>query len=946
MASESSEARDRAERLFSEFMDRVDRGEKADFEALCAAESAEVERYLRRLVRARQDISQILGGASSTLSAVRRLRSGTAKDVDPGISLEPEDGAADDGSSSTLLERLAAHAPPQSRFRLKGEIGRGGMGAVFRAWDEDLRRHVALKVILGKAGAEGTGDTPEIDPALLGRFLEEAQVTGQLEHPGIVPVHELGLDAEGRVYFAMRLVKGETFAEVLEKVKTGEEGWSPTRALGILLRACEAVAFAHSKSVVHRDLKPENIMVGRFGEVYVMDWGLARVLGREDSRNLRFKGPLPSTFIHVTPDAREGTPGSPEVLLTQDGTVLGTPAYMPPEQAQGRVEEIGAPSDVYSMGAILYHLLTGQKPYLPPGARLRPREVAAMVAVGAPEPVAKLNPAASVELVSICEKAMAREMGARYPTMLDLARDLRAFLENRVVSAYESGPVAELKKWVKRNRAFSTAAMIAVLGIAGFGSWAVVARGVALANERQAIEEKQRVLRLSDVKTLADLKPRMDALWPAHPDKIEAMERWLEDARQVAERAPDHQATLAELRARGTPLLHPREPELAKLRAEGAGLAENESRVASLEAQIERERPYRFADATDAWWHDTLVSLLSSLAALQVDDRQGQTIRSVEERLAVARMIEQRSLEERQAWDRAIASIANRDECPKYNGLVIEKQAGLIPIGRDPDSGLWEFWHVQTGERPQRNEQGKLVLTEGMGIVLVLIPGGTFWMGAQDKDPQGRNYDPQANDKESDENRQPVEVTLDAYFLSKYEMTQGQWERFVGTNPSYFGEAGPGALLRPVEFVSWYDCERVLGQLGLVLPTEAQWEYGCRAGTDTPWWTGRLEADLEAAGNLGDETVQVGSMRANAFGLHDTVGNVKEWCRDSAGLYNTAAVQGDGERPVHGASHSGIRGGSLASPPALARSAYRREAALGYRHDALGCRPAVRVISW
>ncbi len=950
MAGDSSEARERAERLFRHFMDRVDRGDRPDFEALCATESAEVEARLRSLLRERQDISRLLGDGPASPPAT------IGTDADPAITLEPAEGEVDGGSSSTLFERLAAHTAPQSRFRLKGQIGQGGMGAVLRAWDEDLRRHVALKVMLGKAGAEATGDTPQIDPAKLGRFLEEAQVTGQLEHPGIVPVHELGLDAQGRVYFAMRLVKGETFADVLEKVKTGEGGWSQTRALGVLLRACEAVAFAHSKGVVHRDLKPENVMVGRFGEVYVMDWGLARVLGRKDTRDLRFRESLPSTFSQVSTDAREGTPGSPaDALVTQDGTVLGTPSYMPPEQAQGRVEEIGPPSDVYAMGAILYQLLAGQKPYLPRGARLAPPRVAAMVAFGPPEPIAKLDPTAPPELVSICEKAMARDMAARYPTMLDLARDLRAFLENRVVSAYESGPIAELKKWVKRNRALAATGAAAFLAALVLAGWALVERGTALS-------EKQRVLRLSDARTLADLRARLDGLWPAHPDKIDAMETWLEEARALVERAGAHEATLAALRARGTPLPHPR----------AADLAGDESGIASLAARIERERPHQFADTTDSWWHDTLVSLASDLARFQADDRHGETIRSVEDRLEFARTIQRRSIDDaRAAWDEAIASIASRGECPRYGGLVLKPQLGLVPIGRDPDSGLWEFWHVQTGERPQRNEQGRLVLREDMGLVFVLIPAGTFWMGAQATDPEGRNHDPQAQENESNDDGEPVEVALDAFFLSKYEMTQGQWERCAGADPSYYDPGGQfggrtTTLLHPVEQVSWEDCVDALARLGLMLPSEAQWEYGCRAGTDTPWWTGPDKLDLDEAGNLADRFCQehggpaswtyeeelndgyvvhapVGSYRANGFGLHDVVGNVWEWCRDRFGSYDLALTQGDGESALRDAPDRVNRGGSFNYAAAHARSALRSYRTPDHRARNLGCRPARAV---
>ena len=203
--------------------------------------------------------------------------------ANPQVNL-PEDA----GGDAKAVEGLAAKPRTDSRYVFKGEIGRGGMGVVLRVFDAELRRTLAMKVVLGSGGAS-TGDTPAVDPEQLSRFLEEAQVTGQLDHPGVVPVHELGVDQDGQVYFTMRLVKGRTFREVIDLVHQEGEGrgesWAITRALGHLLKVCEAMAFAHDKGVVHRDLKPANVMVGEYGEVYVMDWGIARVHGREDTHS-------------------------------------------------------------------------------------------------------------------------------------------------------------------------------------------------------------------------------------------------------------------------------------------------------------------------------------------------------------------------------------------------------------------------------------------------------------------------------------------------------------------------------------------------------------------------------------------------------------------------------------------------------------------------------------
>ena len=149
--------------------------------------------------------------------------------------------------SSEVLQRLAERHGAFGRYRIKSEVARGGQGAVLRVWDEDLQRNIAMKVILGKGDAEATGKTPEVDSRTLDRFLEEAQVTSQLDHPGIVPVHELGLDSQGRVYFTMKLVKGETLETLFDKGHKGEDGWTLTRALGVMLKVCEAMAYAHSK---------------------------------------------------------------------------------------------------------------------------------------------------------------------------------------------------------------------------------------------------------------------------------------------------------------------------------------------------------------------------------------------------------------------------------------------------------------------------------------------------------------------------------------------------------------------------------------------------------------------------------------------------------------------------------------------------------------------------
>ncbi|HVS10327.1 MAG TPA: serine/threonine-protein kinase, partial [Planctomycetota bacterium] len=391
---------------------------------------------------------------------------------------------------------------------MRGEVARCGMGMIYKVWDENLRRTLAMKVVLGADAAPGSAGTSQPDKNRLNRFLEEAQITGQLDHPGIVPVHELGLDDEGRVYFTMRLVKGRDLKQVFELVRRGEEGWTLTRALHVMLKVCEAMAFAHEKGVVHRDLKPANVMVGRFGEVYVMDWGLAKVVGREDHRDLRPRADPQASLSEVRTDRRDQAGSEPDAqLYTMDGDIVGTPCYMSPEQARGEMDRFGPRADVYSAGAMLYHLLAARMPYVPPEGVIPPQAVLALLIHGPPQALAEAGPDLPPELVAICEKAMAREPEGRYETMLAMAEDLRAFLEGRVVRAYETGAAAEFKKWVRRNRAVaaSLAALLAVVvgGSIGF-AWqqgrlarriaaqrldAALARDEALASEREAVRK-------------------------------------------------------------------------------------------------------------------------------------------------------------------------------------------------------------------------------------------------------------------------------------------------------------------------------------------------------------------------------------------------------------------------------------------------------------------------
>jgi len=261
------------------------------------------------------------------------------------------DSDSEPGASPVVVPGSpTAKLVPQGRgnYQLLGEIARGGMGVILKGHDTDLGRDVAVKVLDGKFAKR---------PEVVQRFVEEAQIGGQLQHPGIVPVYELGLMADETPYFTMKLVKGHTLASLLQQRK--EPSDNRGRLLAIFESVCQTVAYAHSKGVLHRDLKPANVMVGAFGEVQVVDWGLAKVLRRGGAPGVRSAADTVQTVIE-TVRSGAGSVGSDSMI----GSVMGTPAYMAPEQAQGEVEQLDERADVFALGAILCELLTGKPPYL------------------------------------------------------------------------------------------------------------------------------------------------------------------------------------------------------------------------------------------------------------------------------------------------------------------------------------------------------------------------------------------------------------------------------------------------------------------------------------------------------------------------------------------------------------------------------------------------------
>jgi formylglycine-generating enzyme required for sulfatase activity/serine/threonine protein kinase len=954
--------------------ERIDAGEEVDLDAV---------------VRAHPDVATTL---RERFDALARLDRGFAR-----IALDRR--GRKDGSVLGQPIRAPLRSLPPERYADFEVAGHGGMGLVYAAVDTELNRRVAFKMVRIHSGAavehvppsplEATQPEERSPDAAKyeqwkARLVQEAWVQGGLEHPGIVPVYEIGQTPAGIPYYTMRFVRGErTLADAIAEKRNApyEERLA---LLEPFLKVCDTLRYAHDKGVVHRDLKPANVALGEYGEVVLLDWGLARLEGREDVAS--------SAWQERVQGMRADTG-----FRTMEGGSVGTAGYMSPEATLGHLSEVDVRSDVYSLGVILFEILTGRLPF-EFGSYAEYASLLLRMDPPAARDVASAVPEA---LSRVCRRALSREKDSRPASAQELAeavrswqaqdavdreveallRDARSALDaaggleaearlhqvDRAAAALTQveakrprsadlpalrGRVETLREEGLRQRerasarrllrrvavgglaAAAVAAFLVVSVVDGKRKEAEDARADAVTAQRAtetALGEKTRaldeVLRLADSKKVADLVAEEELLWPVHPDRALAMAEWLARASAVLKNRPEHEAALARLRERAKP---------------------------SPEADWKQRESWTFEAEQDDWRHQVLADLRKGFDALAT------TLARVEKRQEVAATLRERSIAERRgAWDATIAAIA---ASPEYGGLRIVPQLGLVPLGPDPDSGLFEFAHVGSGAMPARDPQTqRLAFADDSAIVLVLVPGGTFRMGAQRADENGPNFDPQAEDDEA-----PVhEVGLSPCFLGKHEVTQAQWEALTGARPSNYGmgnEHGGRKVTprHPVEMVSWDECQRWLSRWNLALPTEAQWENGCRGGTDPPWWCGRESRSLERAANLADAFCKahgglgggpyseelndgfvfhapVGSFAANAWGLHDVHGNVWEWCQDTFARYDAGPVTNPSRQ---GAGDRVSRGASWYSDASEAGSAYRNYTPASFRFIHLGARPA------
>lgn len=376
---------------------------------------------------------------------------------EPEYSGETANGSSDGNyrlPTLTLGGNTLESLPQKSgkRYRFLRTIGFGGMKSVLLVYDRELRRNVAMATM---------PDWRERQPAVVNRFIMEARITARLEHPNIVPVHDIGRDMNGTPYFTMKYLKGHTLASIIRKLKAGDPETVAThpltKLLRIYLRICNAIAFAHSQGFIHLDLKPENIHVGEFGEVQVIDWGLARAINRPEDEG------------KIKPQKKNGGSGRTTAItgMTRDGIAKGTPGFMAPEQAAGKNREKDQRTDIYTLGCILYTILTFEKPL----AGRKVKEVLRATIKGnirAPRELENPQWPIPIALEAICLKAMERFPENRYQSVYELRQDIIAFSSGYATKAEDAGALKKFALFIQRNALVVVIILLLVILIAIF----------------------------------------------------------------------------------------------------------------------------------------------------------------------------------------------------------------------------------------------------------------------------------------------------------------------------------------------------------------------------------------------------------------------------------------------------------------------------------------------
>lgn len=794
----------------------------------------------------------------------------------------------------------------KTRYLDQGLLGIGGTSEVRRIFDQRLRRTLAIK----RLHPELTANLP-----LVSRFLEEAQITAQLQHPGVIPIHDQGWDAQGVPYIIMPEVRGRTLNEVLT---TAYLDGSPSpealrRLIGVLVRICEAVAFAHVRGVVHRDLKPSNVMVGEHGEVLVLDWGIARLSERDP------------------PDAVTVSVWGRDAMRTQQGDVTGTPAFMPPEQAEGALDRIGPASDVYALGAILYAILSGHPPYQGP----TPESILRKVRHGPPPtlqlPMADFGvaPLLPPRVVEICEQAMARQPQDRYPTAAELGGALQKWLdgaEQREAAAAvvqrAEGARPEAARLRARAETLRASAEALLVTVASWQPEEAKLAGWALEDEAARLEHNARMANFT-------------------------YERLLQGALTHAADEPDAHRRLA--------LLYQRRHQAAERARDLDALAQNEAmltaHVAALPAQSQtrlRLERYLAGQATlslqtrppaRARLHRFVTHNRRQVPQLVADLGQTPTQRTLPHGSYLVRFeaegfapVQYPVLLEREGrWNSDPVRLPRQDE------IDLRREA-YVPAG--------QFWYSGDETTPDFLP-GQWVWLDGFIMQRFPITNAEYLTFLNDLLHQGRE----------DEALQsaPRERASAADRLGALLYARDDAGRFV------LAPDREGFLLEenaPVVMIDWrcaYDYARwraARDGLPWRLPTELEWEKAGR-GVDRrlrPWgdtfdpsWCCMRDSH---PGEMRQVTIDRFPLDESVYGVRGLGGNVWDWLYDEHSPRGPLMENGRGispeERPEHFTARTGVsrvaRGGDWNGTPRASLMTYRywvidtqREPVMGFR---------------
>ncbi|MFT7667674.1 MAG: sulfatase activating formylglycine-generating enzyme [Planctomycetota bacterium] len=730
-------------------------------------------------------------------------------------------------------------------YRVVRLLGWGSMGVVYLATQDSPSRSVAVKVLRMDA----------CSATMAGRFRQEGDLLGRLSHPNIASVFEAGtadLGAGLQPFLAIEFVDGISITKYAEEHQLGVSA-----CVELMVVLARAVHYAHENGVLHRDLKPENVLVSKDGEPCMLDFGVATMAADDEN--------------HLT--------------MTATGQVIGTLAYMAPEQARGA--NLDARADQFALGAILYELLTGELPFDLRG-RL-PIESLRIIADGDCRLPTQFVRKLSGNLEAILMTTLAAEPVRRYATVEAFALDLEAHLAGKPVKARAPSSFQSLRRFVRRNALLSTVLLFGLFALGVVFAWGADSLIVAERAEGG-------VALLSDGRLRLALETEAADLWPISSECIPAFDAWLERAYGMRSRVPDHELAL--------------------------GLLEHEASTESSEMNT-------------LWLRGEGREVLPA-----IKEMLSELLPEMEGRSRAAQDLRKHTIvTEEGAWAAATVRVAAD---ARFAGLVLVPQEGLVPLGPDPDSHLEEFAVYSSGVVHQRDPgSAKFTPQAQDAVVLVLIPAGDVWIGTQYEEPDGENFDSIVAFKGPGfiNEGPPIQINLDPFLIAKFEFTQAQWVRLAGFNPSDW-ESGAeisgqsiGAT-NPVETLSWKQVMAFLPRWNLTLPTEAQWETATLAGASNPYMVGDHHMDLggyangnthssygqdsSAAIDDGHEAHRaVGSLLPNAFGLHDVLGNVYEFCLDvyKVRYHRLEHRSGDGLVVAEPDGDVSRRGGACGVPP-------------------------------